>query len=42
MLAKPSFLEKAPDEVVRQEREKERRFAEKLSALERNIEMLTD
>jgi valyl-tRNA synthetase len=41
-LAKPSFIEKAPDEVVRQEREKERRFAEKLSALERNLEMLTD
>ena len=41
-LAKPSFLEKAPDEIVRQEREKERRFAEKLSALERNLEMLKD
>ncbi|MFN0150650.1 MAG: valine--tRNA ligase [bacterium] len=41
-LTKESFLEKAPEDVVRAEREKERRFAEKLSALERNLEMLAD
>jgi valyl-tRNA synthetase len=41
-LTKPSFLDKAPAEVVANEREKERRFAEKLSALERNLAMLED
>ncbi len=40
-LADEKFLERAPDEVVVRERDKERQFADKLAGLEKNRDMLS-